>query len=130
MKIIFGSFSLSKPSWTGLVITNAYLEIYRSIMWVNASAGAETLDFGKWSSDDERPSCETVVGSTNKINILKSIYDSVSWRYYICIVNLWLWLPCISCSLFIFNSFFNRWTIFLLSSIQRIYCLLRLRKLN
>ena len=46
-------------------------------MCANASAGAETLGLGKRSSDDERLS-ETVVGSTNKINILKSMCDFVS----------------------------------------------------
>ena len=41
------------------------LEICRSKLWANASAGAETLNFGKGSSDDERLN-KTVVGSTNK----------------------------------------------------------------
>ena len=45
--------------------TLPHLEIHRSILWANASAGAETLNFGKGSSDDERLN-KTVVGSTNK----------------------------------------------------------------
>ena len=54
------------------------LEIYRSIMWANASAGAETLNLGKRSSDDERR-CETMVGSIYKIKDHKSLYDTTSW---------------------------------------------------
>ena len=54
---------------------------------------AETLNFGKRSSDDERR-CETMVGSTDKIKDHKSLYDTTSWSCN-CVVFI---LPCISCS--------------------------------
>ena len=56
---VYDAILVSYKDWGG------DLEICRSILWANASAGAETLNFGKGSSDDERLN-KTVVGSTKK----------------------------------------------------------------
>ena len=87
------------------------LEICRSILWANASAGAETLDFGKGSSDDERLN-KTVIGSTNKL-ISYNLFMILSLE--VIIFALWICgcdCPASRAHYYVFNSFFNRWTLF------------------